>query len=327
MDAVLTCMVSDHIGPGQKSRELVSQVSSFLETKGGVAFREYRRAAEAAVDALDLPDGASVIVSPLLPAFYGPVLRQRGFSLLPADVDPETAQMDPVKAGELMDRNPAAVLVPSSLGFCGPLEEIRELGLPLLEDVSEGLGASVETGRAGTFGDVVVLAMEMEHIVTSGGGALVLARDKDRLKKLEAVGGGFDPSVYLPDMNAALGEVQMKELEELLEKRTKIAAAYRKGLMKGRHGTFVQKHGGENVPYSYPVLLDTGLKDVHKYALKQGVETRPAFSETLLAREEAPQEVCPAAASLMRRCLLFPLYPFLGSKNVAAIEKVLSTLP
>jgi dTDP-4-amino-4,6-dideoxygalactose transaminase len=69
------------------------------------------------------------------------------------------------------------------------------------------------------------------------------------------------------------------------------------------------------------------MKDVRQYALKKNVDTMPAFADTIAALEDSPAAHCANARSLVLRCLLFPLYPMLGKRDVEAVCKVLATLP
>ena len=83
----------------------------------------------------------------------------------------------------------------------------------------------------------------------------------------------------------------------------------------------------ENVLSSFPVALADGMKEVRQYALKKNVDTAPAFADTIAALEDSPAAHCANARSLVLRCLLFPLYPMLGKRDVEAVCKVLATLP
>ena len=77
------------------------------------------------------------------------------------------------------------------------------------------------------------------------------------------------------------------------------------------------------------------MKLIRQYAAKNSIATRPAFSDRIIAMEELQAgnntvdilSSCPNAADLWRRCVLFPLYPTLGKKNIQLIAKVLATLP
>ena len=75
----------------------------------------------------------------------------------------------------------------------------------------------------------------------------------------------------------------------------------------------------ENIFFSFPLLLASGMKDVQAYARKKGIETGAAFTESIfvwLPEEESTAKNYPVARSFVLRCLLFPLYlvwlPLLG---------------
>ncbi|HYW82288.1 MAG TPA: DegT/DnrJ/EryC1/StrS family aminotransferase, partial [Spirochaetia bacterium] len=131
----------------------------------------------------------------------------------------------------------------------------------------------------------------------------------------------------LMDMNAALGISQLAALESFVAARREIALVYGQSLLRSRHTSLVQKTDAENVLSSFPVALGDGMKEVRQYALKKNVDTVPAFADTIAALEDSPAAHCANARSLVLRCLLFPLYPMLGKRDVEAVCKVLATLP
>jgi tRNA-2-methylthio-N6-dimethylallyladenosine synthase len=92
-------------------------------------------------------------------------------------------------------------------------------------------------------------------------------------------------------------------------------------------GTLIQKSDAENVLSSFPVALSDGMKEVRQYAMKKNVDTHPAFADTIAALEDSPAAHCTSARSLALRCLLFPLYPMLGKRDVETVCKVLASLP
>ena len=90
----LNCMVSDRIGFGNESAELIRDVSQYLGVHGGFAFKEYFRAVRFAIDGLGLEKGARVAISALAPQVYMLVLSEAGFDILPIDVDLDSSLMD-----------------------------------------------------------------------------------------------------------------------------------------------------------------------------------------------------------------------------------------
>ena len=155
----------------------------------------------------------------------------------------------------------------------------------------------------------------------------MLGRTRTTSTALRHIQEGSPLYSQIPDMNAALGISQVTALESFVTARRELAAACSQSLLKTRHRSLVQKVDAEIVLSSFPVALSDGMKEVRQYALKKNVDTVPAFAETIAALEDSPAAHCANARSLVLRCVLFPLYPMLGKKDIEAVCKVLATLP
>ena len=326
MDAVLNCMVSDRIGFGKSAAQFIKDLADYLGLKGGIAFKEYHRALKAAVDGLGLEKGDSVIISALAPHLYTMVLEEAGLEPLIADVDPDSSLID-IELIESAAEDARAVIVNYEMGFVPDMERIAETGLQIIEDVSMALGAETEGKKAGSFGRFTVLNLDEDGLITTGGGAAVLAGSRKDLTELTRLTESFHPTVFLPDMNASLGIVQLKNLDEYIASRNEIADIFSKSLMRSRHKKLIQRGDSVNINYSFPVVLETGIHEVAAYARKKNVLTEPAFSGSVAAYSEDVQSQCPNAKALLLRCVNFPLYPMLGKSNISVIAKVLSSLP
>ena len=57
MDAVLTCMVDEKIGPGELNGKLIQQVKEFIKCDGAVALRSPSIALKYALKSLDFESG------------------------------------------------------------------------------------------------------------------------------------------------------------------------------------------------------------------------------------------------------------------------------
>ncbi|MFP4373647.1 MAG: DegT/DnrJ/EryC1/StrS family aminotransferase [Spirochaetaceae bacterium] len=329
MDSVLSCMVSDTIGPDRISKQLVDAIGEYLRRKGGLALREYPRAVGLALEGLGLGAGSRVVGSALLPALYREAFEALGIELIPADVSETAPIITPESVREALTAagGADALIVDTALGFCPDLEGLAALGVPMMEDISQGLGAHTGDRLAGTFGRYTVIGLESEHIVTSGGGAVVIGAGRAESSWLKGRGEELPPEVLLPDVNSALGLTQIKELDRFLEKRRELAPRFIRSLSGGRHRMPAQPGDGENVFFSFPVALESGLSDVIAYARKHDVEAVPAFYESLLTRRADIEDRVPNARGYLMRCVRFPLYPLLKNSEAERVSRVLSTLP
>jgi len=327
MGSVLSCIVSDKLGPGEISRELVTRAAHLLGHAGGATLGNSYLALSASLEALGLAEGDAVILSALAPSLCLRVLADRRLAPLVADVEPQSGAMDQEEVRKLVHKGAKAILVHHTLGLMCDVESLRAHGLPILEDASQGLGGRRGEQPCGGAADLCLLSLDPENIVTCGGGALVLARSRQSAAALRKIVEGSPLYSPLADMNAALGISQVAALDAFVHVRREVAAMFSQSLMKSRHRPLVSRLEADNVLSSFPVALADGMKEARQYALKKNVDTMPAFAETIASIDDGPGAGCAAARSLMLRCVLFPLYPTLGKRDVEAIGKVLSTLP
>jgi dTDP-4-amino-4,6-dideoxygalactose transaminase len=382
MDAVLTAMVEDKIGPGEQARLLIQIAKERLHFDYCLALRGPATALHLALRALNLEDGQGVLISALSPRYYHRVIEDLRLRPVYCDVTNDSPLMTRGTVEEAVARgNPEisvrCIILHHTLGFVPDTASIAELGIPVIEDCSQSYGAGFleETGKSAGSGEdkpqgeipaqaprdagsgrvsgvFTILGLEERDMLTSGGGALLYAvnrRDGSALRNY----GDLPPEYNLPDMNAAMAVIQFRESVRNLEKRLEIARIYTQSALRTRHRRFIQGVDGRYNNYAFPLVLETGLKDVKTYARKKEIVVESAFEGSLMgfalgaadsgavlfpagspaAGEEgknpAPrfQDLCPEAYSLSLRTVLFPLYPRLSSSEVERISKLIVTLP
>jgi dTDP-4-amino-4,6-dideoxygalactose transaminase len=367
MDAVLTALVEDKIGPGEQAQLLVQHARDLFKFDYCLALRSPAIALYTALKALDLQDGQGVVLSALSPRYYREVLRELRLVPVYCDVENGSPLIGRSVIETAVDRRRdvevRCILLCHSLGFLPKFSEIADLGLPVIEDRSHsfgsaagpvlpkenssgseenppGRGLSAGTGETGKYGFPVysILGLEERDMITGGGGALLYAgnrRDGSVLRNF----AGLPPEYGLPDMNAAMAVIQLRESARNLEKRREIADIYNQSALRTRHRRFAVDESLAYNNYAFPLILETGLKDVKAYARKKDILVEGAFARTLMGSivENGPgdsgkaegldRESCPEAYSLSLRTVLFPLYPRLSSGEVERISKLIITLP
>lgn len=327
MDAVLSSLVDDRIGPGPVSIELAKECAGYIGVSGGITLREYRRAVEAVFDAMEIGSGASLIISPLAPRAYHDVVEARGIKALYADVDPDTGCISTAAVEAFVGEEASACLVDSPAGFVPEINALADLGIPLIEDISTSFGGNCLSRKCGSYGRFTVISLEARNMITAGGGAVILAGTRRDLGVLKKSTESLDETYLLPDLNAALAAVQLKHIEDFVERRRDIAAVYARSIAKGKHRTFTQNGDSENVYYSFPVILESGVKDAVKYAHSKRIMATRAFETSERFWMERDGSVCPNAHALFLRCVFFPLYPLLTKDQIGQVSRVLSSLP
>ncbi len=328
MDAVLSCLVSDKLSDGPVGRDFLRELTVYLELDAGILLREFERAVGIALDALEIEPGKAIIISPLSPMLVKNIIEGRGLKTSLADVDPDTMTYN-LETVQRMTEEPenAAIYVDSPFGFLPDMNRLRELELPMIEDVTNTFGANTGETKCGSYGDIVLLRMEASDILTVAGGTAVLSSRKKYSTRIKKLIEDWPSSRYLTDMNSSLGCAQLRDQEYFFLKRQEMYRLFIDAVRKGRHSAPVQTGEGEQVFHAFPVFIKGGLREVQSYARKKGVITRQAFSDSIITNSGIENGDYQGARQIYRRCLLFPLYPMLSRSEIETISKVLSTLP
>ena len=341
MDAVLTCMVDEKIGPGEMNARFIQSVKEFFKCDGAVAVRSPSIALKYAMKALGAERGTVVMISALAPSWQILALEDFGYTPLVLDVDEVTALVTADIVSEGIKKGGRILLLHETNGIMPDMDAIASLGIPVIEDISQSVGSVIPSpkgtertpaeaarARAGLYGVFAILSLEERDVVTAGGGAVVMAgsrRDWIPLKKYTDEAPLTD---LLPDLNASLAWVELREFNKNEEKRREIFAIFQRACMSGRHKMLVRDFDGASTICSFPLVLSSAYKDVKQYTDRKGIEITRAFEHSVIAlRDEELSPSCIRAKSLSLRCVLFPLYPRLTHAETTQIVKVLGTLP
>ena len=327
MDAVLSCMVAEKIGPGEINQKLVQLIRETLAVDSAAVFRSASIALNYALTALDLQKGSGIIISALAPSWHHQAVVQLGYTPVIADVDPETTLVTATSVGEAVKNGGRLLLLHESLGFLPDMDALLSLNIPVIEDISQSVGATLGERQAGQFGVFSILGLEERDLLTAGGGAVLLAPNRRESIVLRKLADEAPLTDILPDINSALALVQLKEMARNTVLRQELQSLYIRSLLQGRHKTIIQGGDGSAMPYSFPVILSSGFKDVKQYVSRKEIEIELAFEGSVADKLGEALEGCISAKSVLIRCVLFPLYPRLGTGNAAKIAKVLATLP
>jgi dTDP-4-amino-4,6-dideoxygalactose transaminase len=347
MDAVLTAMVEEKIGPGDRNRLLIQTAKDQLKFDYALALRSPAVALHLALKALNVKQGQAVVISALSPRYYLQVLEDLQLTPLFCDVSFDFPCMSREMIESAAAKKPAgleicAVVLHHTLGFLPDAASAAELGFPVIEDISQSYGSWLKTSDkkestgggeeakkkeeapVKTGGVFCILGLEERDMLTSGGGALLFAMNRRDGSVLRNFAGIAD-EYCLPDINAALAVVQFKEVQRNIERRRDIADVYIRASLRTRHKRFIPLVENEYNNFSFSLVLETGLKDVIAYAKKKEIALENAFENTIAGAGLSAN--CPVSGSLALRTVLFPMYPRLRSQDVELVSRLIMTLP
>ena len=197
-----------------------------------------------ALRAAGVSDGDEVVTSPFsFVASANAPIYERARPVF-ADIDPRTLNLDPQAAAAAVTARTTAILPVHIFGYPADLPAFEALGLPIVEDACEALGAVHADGVAvGARGHPAVFGFYANKQLTTGEGGMVTTGDaavKERIDSERNQGRAPDMgwldhdrlgfNYRLSDIACAIGLAQLERLDAMLAGRARAAALYREAL-------------------------------------------------------------------------------------------------
>jgi perosamine synthetase len=334
--AVAEVLESGLLTMGPKVAEFESELARVCERPHAVAVSSGTAALHLAVLAFGIGEGDEVLV----PAYTFPatanVVALAGARPVLVDVDPETMNLDPAQVEAAVTRRTRAVLAVHLFGRPLDWEALTSVVPPpvaLIEDAAGALGARYRGRPCGGLGPAACLSFHPRKVVTTGEGGAVVCTDEelaDQVRRLRHHGieprGEFEIRLpgfnyRLADLLCAVGIPQLRRLEELLEARRGIAAAYAERL-EGTVELPAAAEGDTHGWQAYVVRLDR--RDQVLGALReQGVEAQIGTYAVHRLSAYRGQGQFPGADACFERALALPLHSQLSESDIDRIAEVI----
>jgi perosamine synthetase len=334
--AVAEVLESGQLTMGPKVEEFEAELARVCEVEHAVVVSSGTAALHLSVLALGIGPGDEVIV----PAYTFPatanVVALAGARPMLVDVDPETMNVTAESVAAAVTDRTRAVLVVHLFGRPAPWEELSEAlpeGVALLEDAAGALGARRQGRACGGLGRLGCLSFHPRKIVTTGEGGAVTTNDAeiaDAIRRFRHHGieprGDFEIraaglNYRLPDILCALGTTQMRRLEQLLEEREQLAAAYA-GRLDGVVGLPSADEGDRHGRQAYIVRLDR--RDEALEALGEaGIQGQIGTYAVHRLAAYADQGPFPGADAAFERALALPFHNRLSDSDLDRVAEVL----
>ncbi|MCU0641471.1 MAG: DegT/DnrJ/EryC1/StrS family aminotransferase [Candidatus Margulisbacteria bacterium] len=277
--AVTDVLSTPHLSLGPKLPEFEQALADYAGVKYAVAVNSGTSALHLIVRALGIGQGDEVITTPFsFIASANCILFEQAKPVF-VDIDPRTMNIDASKIEEKITKNTKAILAVDVFGYPAEWAELEKLakkhGLALIEDSCEALGAQYRRKKAGSFGNAGCFAFYPNKQITTGEGGVIVTNDKKISQLCKSMRNqGRDENAgwlqhqrlgynyRLSDINCALGIAQMRRLDEILDKRERVAGMYHDRL-RSLKGIELPPRSTDRIKRSwfvYVVKLSAGYK-------------------------------------------------------------------
>ena len=321
---------------GKKTEEFENKFAKYCGRKYAVGVSSGTSALILALKTLNIGKGDEVITTTMSWLATANSIHLRGAKPVFIDVN-DDLNMNPNLIQSAITKKTKAII---AVHFCGKVCEIDQIraianknNLFLIEDASQSAGAKYKNRYAGSWGDFSAFSLNpMKPLGAFGEAGILVFNNKkylDKIKSLRYLGTKNIEVCVDPDINHKIDEIQslwlierLKDLDNLLRKRRKIAKSLSKKISK-----YVKVIGIDDVSRStfFEFTIECDKRDKLKsYLEKNGIETK--IKHPVLMCDQPGYSLnkkykVPNSRFLINRILSLPLYETLLVDELDHIAK------
>jgi dTDP-4-amino-4,6-dideoxygalactose transaminase len=256
------------------------------------------------------------------------------------DVDPDTRNVTAETVKAALTPRTRAIIAVDLFGLPAPIPELRELGVPVLEDAAQAAGARLGDRRAGALADAATFSFYPSKNLGCFGDGGAITTDDDEVAALARAlrfHGSRDKQNFeyvgynsrLDALQAVILRVLLTELDGWSDGRRAAAAAYAEAGIGDYVTPPAVPDGADPAWHLYVVThpradeLIAGLRD-------RGIEAR-GYYRTPLHRQPsmsayAPDAALPVTEALGRDNLALPMSPVLSASQAGEVVAALASI-
>ncbi|CAN5121191.1 DegT/DnrJ/EryC1/StrS family aminotransferase [soil metagenome] len=296
---------SGWVTQGPRVAEFEEAVASYVGAKHGIATTSCTTGLHLALASIGVGPGDEVIVPSFTFIASANAILYTGATAVFCEVDPRTYNIDTADAERRITERTKAIMPVDQIGLACDIDAVNEIGrrrhIAVVEDAAPAIGESYKGRKVGSNAHQTVFSFHPRKVITTGEGGMITTDDDalaDRARKLRAHGMSVSDldrhkadrvimeeydelgfNYRMTDIQASIGLVQLRRLDELLRIRREKAARYDRelGAVKGIETPYVPEYG-EHTYQSYCVKLTQHCRvereQLMTRLLRRGIATR-----------------------------------------------------
>lgn len=340
--AAVNALWNEHFVLGESVFKFEEEFARYCGVDYAVSMSSGTDALYIALLALGLSHQDQVVTTPASFVATSNVILHAGAMPKFADIELATYTIDPGKVLRVVNGKTKAVIPVHLYGYPADMDSMNEVsnkkGLYVVEDACQAHGALYRNRKVGSLGDVACFSFYPSKNMTVAGDGGMLVTDDERLASVAAkLRDCGRKSKYVHDMigytarlntvNAAVGRVQLRYLDEWNEKRRRNAETYDRLLSDVPELVLPQEGDEETRPvyHLYTVrtkkreelknwLESNGIQCGVNYALP--IHLQPVYRELFGFKEG----MFPRSEELCETCLSIPMYPELTGREIRRVS-------
>ena len=369
IESVVEVLRSDFLTQGPAVPAFEQKLCDYTGAKHAVAVNSCTSALHIACLALDLGSSDILWTSPITFVASANCALYCGASIDFVDIEPDTALMSVEKLKEKLEYAEKAGKLPKiviPVHFAGQPCDMKEIhalsqqyGFKIIEDAAHAIGAKYQSQPVGNcrYSDITAFSFHPVKIITTGEGGVAMTNSlllAEKMRLLRSHGVTRDPvkmqnkpdgswyyeqislgfNYRMTDIQAALGNSQLKRLDQYVSYRNKIAELYNEQFKNTTIKPLVKKSERTSACHLYVIRVanNKARKALFSKLLDIGVKTNvhyiPVIKQPYYQNMGYKIEQFPVTNAYYQNTLSIPLYYGLSNVDqelvISSIKKLLN---
>ena len=333
---------SGWVTQGPKVAEFEKAVAAYVGARHGVATTSCTTGLHLALASIGVGPGDEVIVPSFTFIASANAILYTGATVVFCEIDPRTYNADPADIEKRITKRTKAIMPVDQIGLPCDIDAINEVakrhGVDVVEDAAPAIGGAYKGRKVGSNAHQTVFSFHPRKVITTGEGGMITTDDDalaDKARKLRAHAMSVSDldrhkadrpiieeyhelgfNYRMTDIQASIGLVQIRRLDELLRIRVEKANRYDREL--GRIGGLAVPSVPPYATHTYQSYCLRLTKDAHverdelmARLLRRGIATRRGVMASHLEqvyRDRVGRVALPVTEDASRTTMLIPLF-------------------
>ena len=332
MERLRSVLDSGYISEGKYVKCLESELRDYIGAGFSIATNCGTSALHLLLLCLNVSKGDKVILPSYVCSSVLNSIMYVGAEPVICDIEADSFNLSLQDVKKKINDETKAVILPYIFGCPAPVDKFLELGIPIVEDCAQGLGASYNGRRLGGFGCASIFSFYATKVITTGQGGMILTNSKkisDKARDLIEYDNRHNYitryNYKMTDIQAALGLAQFSRLGSFIRRRKQIAKFYDKLLSKC--GILIPLKDPGHIYYRYVIRIKPNQGRFIQRLTKKGIEAKPAVFRPLHRYLGLSKKSFPNSEEVFKTTVSLPIYPGLSDKQAGYIaEAVMDSL-
>jgi len=320
---------SSQIALGEIAGDFEKKLAGYIGTAGAVSTNSGISALHLGLLALGIKENDQVILPSYVCASVLNAIDYTGAKPVLADIDYETFNISVKDTKRKLTKSTRAIIIPHMFGLACDIEEFLKLGVPVIEDCAQSLGARYKNRLTGSFGHLSVFSFYATKMITTGYGGMVASNSRKILDKIRDLNGPDKKKDYkvrysykMSDLEAALGISQLERVDYFIKERKEIANAYNSALSCYDVILPDDKNDTNRIFYRY-VIKSKKAAVIRRHFRKNGIEDISPVFKPLHRYLNMDYRDFLNTERVYRDAVSLPIYPALKNTEFLKIINVL----